>query len=154
MHCLTKVGEDITPGTISLPNASSDLATSGTGAISLTTARDVYLSNGDASITTVDGNLTLKANEAGTTSGNFDGAFDMLLTFDLAEIKVLFIGFEIGPTVRRADRIQFDFSAQKMNDLRKRTRPVDIDTLHHGGFRSILKRHDQSLAAAALGTPV
>jgi hypothetical protein len=31
--------------------------------------------------------------------GDFDSAFDMLLTFDLAEIKVLFGGLGSGPTV-------------------------------------------------------
>src|ERR1700731_3825128 len=54
-------------------------------------------------------------------SGDLNRSFHVLLTLDLAEIEVLFIGSEIGPTVSRADRIQFDISAQKMNDLRKRT---------------------------------
>jgi hypothetical protein len=31
--------------------------------------------------------------------GDFDGAFDMLLTLDLAKIEVLFGGFSGGPTV-------------------------------------------------------
>jgi hypothetical protein len=31
--------------------------------------------------------------------GNFDGAFDMLLTFDLAEIKIRFSRSGVGPTV-------------------------------------------------------
>ena len=31
--------------------------------------------------------------------GDFDSTFDMLLTFDLAKIKVLFGGFSGGPTV-------------------------------------------------------
>lgn len=58
--------------TISLPNATSDLATSGTGTIALTTARDISLASG-SSITTVNGALTLNANPAGTTAGTFAG---------------------------------------------------------------------------------
>src|SRR5262249_54227920 len=54
-------------GTISLPNAASDIATSGTGAVSLTTARNISLAAG-SSITTVDGGITLSANAAGTTA--------------------------------------------------------------------------------------
>ena len=42
----------------------------------------------------------------------------------------------------------------KMHDLRKRTGSVDIDAPHHGGFRGILERHDESLPAAALGFQV
>src|SRR4029077_10924184 len=41
-----------------------------------------------------------------------------------------------------------------MHDLRKRRGSVDIDALHHGGFRGILERHDESLLAAALGFQV
>ena len=59
-------------GTISLPNTTSDLATSGTGAIGLTTARNISLASG-SSITTVDGALSLSANALGTTNGNFHG---------------------------------------------------------------------------------
>jgi hypothetical protein len=60
-------------GTISLPNATSDLATSGGGAIVLTTARDITLVAG-ASITTADGGIALTANQQATrTSGNFVG---------------------------------------------------------------------------------
>jgi hypothetical protein len=62
--------------------------------------------------------------------GDFHGAFDMLLTFDLAEIKVLFCGSNVGPAVERGHRLQSDISAQKMDDLRKGTRSVDVDTFH------------------------
>ncbi len=57
---------------ISLANANADLAASGTGAISLTTARDIVFVSG-ASIATVDGNLTLSANAAGTNATMLDG---------------------------------------------------------------------------------
>jgi hypothetical protein len=83
--------------------------------------------------------------------GDFDGAFDMLLTLDLPEIQVLFNGTDVGPTVERAHRLQGDISAQKMHNLRKRRASVDIDTLDHGGFRGILMRHDESLTAASFG---
>lgn len=59
-------------GTISLANSNADLSTTGTGAISLTTARNLSLAVG-SSVTTVNGNLTLLANSAGTTSGDFTG---------------------------------------------------------------------------------
>ena len=36
--------------------------------------------------------------------GDFDGAFDMLRTFDLAETKVPFGGSGFGPTIECADR--------------------------------------------------
>ncbi len=60
-------------GTISLATADADLAASGTGLISLTTARNIVLSNG-SSVTTVDGALSLQANQQTTlTGGNFIG---------------------------------------------------------------------------------
>jgi hypothetical protein len=62
-------------GTISFPDATSQLTTSGTGAISLTTARDIVLLTG-SSVATVNGDLTLSANlQATPTSGNFSGVF-------------------------------------------------------------------------------
>ncbi len=63
-------------GTIALtsaPGTTSHLTASGTGAISLTTARNVTLVDG-SSITTVDGGITLEANQqAVPTSGDFVG---------------------------------------------------------------------------------
>jgi uncharacterized delta-60 repeat protein len=60
-------------GTISLPNTTSDLATNGSGGILLTTARDISLSTG-SSISTVDGDLTLEANQQTPAStGSFVG---------------------------------------------------------------------------------
>jgi autotransporter-associated beta strand protein len=60
-------------GTISLPNIGSDLAVSGSGAVSLTTARNISLGN-DSSISSVDGAITLSANQqAVPTSGTFVG---------------------------------------------------------------------------------
>ncbi len=59
-------------GTINLANTNADLGASGTGAISLTTARNIALVSG-ASVVTVNGNLTLSANAAGTTTGSFVG---------------------------------------------------------------------------------
>ncbi|MGB5052107.1 MAG: FG-GAP-like repeat-containing protein, partial [Caldilineaceae bacterium] len=59
--------------TINLPNAVSDLATSGTGTIDLTTARDINMQSG-SSLTSVNGNITLNANlQAIRTSGDFTG---------------------------------------------------------------------------------
>jgi hypothetical protein len=60
-------------GTISLPNASSDLTLSGTGAAALTSTRNIAMGSG-ASITTVSGNISLDANQqAAVASGNFVG---------------------------------------------------------------------------------
>ena len=59
-------------GTISFANANADFATSGTGALALTTAKNISLVSG-SSITTVNGNINLQANTAGTTTGNFVG---------------------------------------------------------------------------------
>jgi len=58
--------------TVNFSTSGSDVALSGTGAASITTARDIALVSG-ASLTTVDGNLTLSANAAGTGTGNFAG---------------------------------------------------------------------------------
>ena len=69
--------------TISLPNTSSDLATSGAGTIALTTARDITFASG-ASATTVDGALTLNANQQGTaTTGSFTG-----ISVNAATVKI------------------------------------------------------------------
>lgn len=62
-------------GLIELSHTNADLTTSGTGAISLTTPRNIILSSG-SSVTTVNGNLTLSANQQPVaTSGNFIGVF-------------------------------------------------------------------------------
>ncbi len=59
--------------TIQLANSSADFQSSGTGQISLTSSRNVELLNG-SSIITVDGNLTLEANQqSSASSGNFKG---------------------------------------------------------------------------------
>jgi hypothetical protein len=41
----------------------------------------------------------------------------MLLTFDFPEIKFLFSGSDVRPTVDRAHRLQGDISAKKLHDL-------------------------------------
>jgi hypothetical protein len=62
---------------ILLPTTNSDLSASGTGTISLTAARNINMASG-SSVTTVDGDLTLSANQQVTpTSGNFAGV-DMI----------------------------------------------------------------------------
>ncbi|MGZ0165047.1 MAG: hypothetical protein ACKVII_14085, partial [Planctomycetales bacterium] len=67
--------------TINAPNAASDITTSGTGSVSLTAVQSILLSS-DSSITTVDGEITLSANSAGTATGDFTG-----LTTDDATIQ-------------------------------------------------------------------
>lgn len=70
---------------ISLPNSTSDITVSGTGSISLSTASNMRLVSG-ASLTTVDGNLTLEANrQASATAGAFIG-------IDLADAVVQSLG--------------------------------------------------------------
>ncbi len=70
-----QASEDITlqsagGGTITIDG---DVAVAGSGAVSLSTARDIVL-NAGASITTVDGDLTLSANrQASPTAGDFNG---------------------------------------------------------------------------------
>ena len=49
-------------GTVNLPNAASDIAVSGTGTVSISALRNIELATG-SSITTVDGNLSLSANQ-------------------------------------------------------------------------------------------
>src|SRR5262249_43777599 len=62
-------------GTIGFTPGSRTLAASGTGAISLTTARDISLSTG-SNVTRVNGNITLSANQqASPTAGSFTGIF-------------------------------------------------------------------------------
>lgn len=59
--------------TVNFSTSSSDVVLSGTGSASITTARDIALASG-ASLTTVNGNLTLSANQQGSpTSGAFVG---------------------------------------------------------------------------------
>ena len=59
-------------GTIRLSSNSSDLTTTGTGAITLKTSLNVELVSG-SSITVADGNLLIEANKDGTAAGNFYG---------------------------------------------------------------------------------
>lgn len=58
--------------TINAPNATSDIATSGTGTINLAATQNIAFGSG-SSLTTVDGGITLTANPEGTTAGNFIG---------------------------------------------------------------------------------
>jgi len=53
----------------------------------------------DEGITAELRNRTEHENVVPARGGDFDGAFDMLLTFNLAEIKVLFGRSSGGPTV-------------------------------------------------------
>jgi len=73
------------------------------------------------------------------SGSNFDRAFDMLLTFDLAEIKFLFAGSRLEPTIGRADRFERNISAQKMHHLRKRTCPVHLEPSTTAAFCGILQ---------------
>jgi len=65
------VSSNSTTAGISLATTTADVATSGTGAINLTSTRDVSLSSG-ASLVSVNGGITVNAN-AGGVSGNFSG---------------------------------------------------------------------------------
>ena len=58
--------------TISLNSSSADIATSGSGSVSLTTLRDITMGLG-ASVNTVDGGITVSANAAGTHTDSFVG---------------------------------------------------------------------------------
>ncbi len=57
--------------TINLSGSSADLVLSGTGVAALTTLRNIQIIDG--SVTSVDGNILLKANEQGTSAGMFIG---------------------------------------------------------------------------------
>ena len=60
-------------GLINLPNAASDLATSGNGSILMTTATNMMFASG-STLTTVDGPIELNANQQSpATAGNFVG---------------------------------------------------------------------------------
>lgn len=88
--------------TISLSGASSDLLTSGTGTISLKTARNVTLIAG-SSLETVNGGITVEANQqAGPTAGNFVGldiaAGALVRTTGSGNIGLLGKGGADGPT--------------------------------------------------------
>src|SRR5205085_264051 len=59
-------------GTINLANGSR-IITSGSGGISLTSARDIYVGAGNPSIQTDSGAISLSANYGTSTAGNFVG---------------------------------------------------------------------------------
>jgi hypothetical protein len=62
-------------GTIATSGSTAKVTTSGSGAVSLTTARDIQLNTG-ASITTVNGSITLLANQqTPSTAGDFIGLY-------------------------------------------------------------------------------
>ena len=56
---------------ISLSNSAADISTSGTGTLSVIATRQIDIDGG--SLTTVNGDLTVSANAAGTTGGAFTG---------------------------------------------------------------------------------
>jgi hypothetical protein len=65
--------EAFASGTINLSSAASDIATAGSGALRLVTARDIVLASG-SSLATVNGPLTLEANiQTPATAANFAG---------------------------------------------------------------------------------
>ena len=66
--------------TINAPQSNSDILTGGTGTVNLTAERNIQLGSG-ARLTTINGGITLKANEAGTASGNFIGIEASAATF-------------------------------------------------------------------------
>jgi hypothetical protein len=51
--------------------------------------------------------------------GHLDGPFHMMLTFDLAEIEFLLGGPGCVPVVRRSNRLEDIFAANKLYDLRE-----------------------------------
>ncbi len=61
-------------GTVNLPNATSDIASSGAGAVSIAALRNIAMASG-SSITTADGDITLSANQQATpaTGSAFSG---------------------------------------------------------------------------------
>jgi hypothetical protein len=83
----------------------------------------VLCSNVEIRISKSSGRYRSKGeNVVPTGGGHFHRAFHMLLAFDLAEIKFLFAGSCLGPTIGRAKRFERNISAQKIHHLRKRTR--------------------------------
>ena len=52
--------------------------------------------------------------------GDFDRPFDMLLPFDLAEIKFLFSESGVEPAIRRAHRFQNLIATQTLPKMRHR----------------------------------
>ncbi|MEQ1862206.1 MAG: hypothetical protein ABMA13_20000, partial [Chthoniobacteraceae bacterium] len=76
-------------GTIDVRD-SANLSTAGFGAITLTTLRDIVFSAGSV-ISTGNGNLTLSANAAGTTTGSFIGIDLNSGTVDVGEGGILTI---------------------------------------------------------------
>jgi len=58
-----------------------------------------------------------------TSGGHFHRSFHMLLAFDLAEIKFLFAGSCLGPTIGRANWFERSISAQKIHHLRNELAP-------------------------------
>ncbi len=60
-------------GTVNLPNTTSNITASGSGAVNITALGNIALASG-ASITTVDGDISLSANQQATpTAGTFTG---------------------------------------------------------------------------------
>src|SRR5690606_1570115 len=62
---------DVAADTISV-NANATLSALGTGAVTFTAARNIVLATG-SSISTVDGGITLSANDSGTAAGAISG---------------------------------------------------------------------------------
>ena len=68
---------------------------------------------------------------------HFDGAFDVALTFHIAEIDVvrLMRGKKSGQISARGQ--QRGFAAQKSKRLSQILHPIDVDIIDHGGFERI-----------------
>ena len=89
-----------TSAAITLANTNADITTSGTGAASLTAARNISLAAG-SSVTTVNGGITFTANPTGTATGNFSGIHvdgATLLTLGSGNISLLGFGADQAGT--------------------------------------------------------
>jgi len=108
-------------GTISLSGANADLATSGAGTITLTSARDITLASG-SSLTVVNGNVTLSANQQMTpTAGDF-------------------IGIQVGGTITTSGTGDLILSGRGGDD---------VSTSDHDGIRIVSTGLIQSTATGA-----
>ena len=80
---------------------------------------------------------------------DLDRAFDVMLTFHVSEIDIVtLVGCEKSAEIATSWE-QRKFAAKKLEGLAQIVDAVDVDLVHHGGFKRVRFWHEERLLAAA-----
>ncbi len=82
--------------------------------------------------------------------GDFQGAFDMLLSFDIVEVRVVTAVAVEDLLQVHGHPAEAPVAIEEFHDLGEVLNAEDLDFLHHGGFRPVDLRKDDPFEALSL----